>query len=75
MSNSFGFFFFVLVSEAMGIVVLGETLKGDVWKVSSELGSGVLASPSVLLSIELIYFYLGLCLVFAAVAGLSLVAA
>ena len=53
MSNSFGFvFFFVLVSEAMGIVVLEETLKGNVWKVSSELGSGVLASPSVLLSID-----------------------
>lgn len=43
----------------MGIVVLGETLKGNVWKVSSELGSGVLASPSVLLSIDGFTFILG----------------
>ena len=59
MSNSLGFvFFFVLVSEAMGIAVLEETLKGNVWKVSSELGSGVLASASVLLSINWFTFIL-----------------
>ena len=46
------FFFYMLVSEAMGIVVLGEILKENVWKVSSELGSGVFAPPSGLLNID-----------------------